>query len=98
MRPRQFSGGRATIAPGVKMKKVLQTQWDFGAAPRPERKVFSVAELTAKVRSSLEKEVGIAWVAGEITNFRAQGSGHCYFALKDFYAQVSCVLFKQDAR
>lgn len=80
------------------MKKVLQTQWDFGAAPQPERKVFSVAELTAKVRTLVEKEVGVVWVTGEITNFRAQASGHCYFALKDIYAQVSCVLFKQDAR
>lgn len=80
------------------MKKALQTQWDFGAAPQPERKVFSVAELTARVRTSLEKEIGIVWVTGEITNFRAQGSGHCYFALKDLYAQIGCVLFRADAR
>lgn len=80
------------------MKKALQTQWDFGAAPQPERKVFSVAELTARVRNCLEKEVGVVWVTGEITNFRVQSSGHCYFALKDIYAQVNCVLFKADAR
>lgn len=96
MQPRQLVQAGVTIA--AAMKKVLQTQWDFGAAPQPERKVFSVGELTAKVRTLVEKEVGVVWVTGEITNFRAQASGHCYFALKDIYAQVGCVLFKQDAR
>lgn len=83
------------------MAKPLQTQWEFGktAAPAvPERRVFSVAELTAKVRNALAKEVGHAWVSGEITNLRLQSSGHAYFTLKDQYAQLACVLFKADAR
>jgi exodeoxyribonuclease VII large subunit len=84
------------------MAKPLQTQWDFSApvaaVAAPQRKVFSVAELTAKVRSLLETNVGHAWVSGEITNMRLQTSGHAYFTLKDLYAQISCVLFKADAR
>jgi exodeoxyribonuclease VII large subunit len=81
------------------MAKPLQSQWDFGAPlPAPERKIFSVAELTAKVRTLLETNLGHAWVSGEITNFRLQTSGHAYFTLKDLYAQVQCVLFKSDAR
>ncbi len=84
------------------MAKPLQTQWDFSApvvaAAQPARKVFSVAELTAKIRALLEGNVGRAWVSGEITNLRVQASGHAYFTLKDLYAQVSCVLFKADAR
>ena len=85
-------------------KKPLQTQWEFGkpaAAAQStltERRVFSVAELTSKVRTALEKDVGFAWVAGEISNFRLQSSGHVYFTLKDQYAQLTCVLFKADAR
>jgi exodeoxyribonuclease VII large subunit len=33
-------------------------------------------------------------VAGEVSNFRLQGSGHAYFVLKDAGAQLSCVLFR----
>jgi exodeoxyribonuclease VII large subunit len=83
------------------MAKPLQTQWEFSKPAAPtasERRVFSVAELTAKVRNALAKEVGHAWVTGEITNLRLQSSGHAYFTLKDQYAQIGCVLFKADAR
>jgi exodeoxyribonuclease VII large subunit len=85
-------------------KKPLQTQWEFGKPaattqlPTTDRRVFSVAELTSKVRTALEKDVGYAWVTGEISNFRLQSSGHVYFTLKDQYAQLACVLFKADAR
>jgi exodeoxyribonuclease VII large subunit len=83
------------------MPKPLQSQWDFGKpepAAAPERRVFSVTELTAKIRSTLETTVGFPWVSGEITNLRLQTSGHTYFTLKDQYAQISCVLFKADVR
>jgi exodeoxyribonuclease VII large subunit len=84
------------------MAKPLQTQWEFSKPSAPagavERRVFSVAELTAKVRNALEEKVGHAWVTGEITNLRLQTSGHAYFTLKDQYAQLGCVLFKADAR
>jgi exodeoxyribonuclease VII large subunit len=36
-------------------------------------------------------------VRGEVSNFRAQASGHVYFSLKDAGAQVSAVLFRGDA-
>jgi exodeoxyribonuclease VII large subunit len=35
-------------------------------------------------------------VSGEITNLRAQSSGHIYFTLKDAAAQLSCVLFSRE--
>jgi exodeoxyribonuclease VII large subunit len=37
-------------------------------------------------------------VEGEISNFRAQGSGHLYFTLKDQNAQISVVMFRSSAR
>ncbi len=60
------------------------------------RRVLSVSDLTAQVRRLLEKEVGQVWVTGEITNLRAQSSGHMYFTLKDAGAQLSCVLFRGE--
>jgi exodeoxyribonuclease VII large subunit len=75
-----------------------KAQWDFGELFLTEqtRKVLSVSELTAQVRSLLEKQVGSIWVTGEVTNLRAQSSGHIYFTLKDAASQLSCVLFSRE--
>ncbi len=76
--------------------KKSKSQWDFGELFPPEqaRRVLSVSELTEQVRRLLEKHLGQVWVTGEITNLRAQSSGHIYFTLKDANAQLSCVLFR----
>jgi exodeoxyribonuclease VII large subunit len=81
------------------MSKPAKSQWDFGELFPAEqaRKVLSVWELTADIRRLLEKQVGSVWVGGEITNLRAQSSGHIYFTLKDAAAQLSCVLFRGTA-
>ena len=59
--------------------------------------MFSVSEVTVDIRRVLEKQIGQIWVTGEITNLRQQMSGHVYFTLKDAGAQLSCVLFRNDA-
>lgn len=78
------------------MSKPAKSQWDFGELfpPADSRKVLSVWELTSDIKRLLEKQIGTVWVSGEITNLRAQSSGHCYFTLKDAAAQLSCVLFR----
>ncbi|HEY1718589.1 MAG TPA: exodeoxyribonuclease VII large subunit [Verrucomicrobiae bacterium] len=75
-----------------------KSQWDFGELFPTEtmRKVFSVGELTEQIRRLLEKQIGQIWVGGEVTNFRAQSSGHIYFTLKDADAQINCVLFRNE--
>ncbi|MEW6157250.1 MAG: exodeoxyribonuclease VII large subunit [Verrucomicrobiota bacterium] len=78
----------------------LKSQWDFGELfpPQAVRRVWTVAELTGSIRRVLEKEFGMVWVTGEITNLRAQSSGHFYFTIKDAAAQLACVLFRNEAR
>ncbi|HEY5043571.1 MAG TPA: exodeoxyribonuclease VII large subunit [Verrucomicrobiae bacterium] len=80
------------------MSKTGKSQWDFGELFPAEqtRKVLSVWELTADIKRLLEKSVGAVWVSGEITNLRAQSSGHIYFTLKDAAAQLNCVLFSRE--
>jgi exodeoxyribonuclease VII large subunit len=75
-----------------------KSQWDFGELFSAEetRKVLSVSELTGQIRALLEKQIGSVWVGGEITNLRAQSSGHIYFTLKDAAAQLNCVLFSRE--
>lgn len=62
---------------------------------RPE--VESVSAFTRRVKTVLESGVRPGWVRGEVTNLRAQASGHVYFALKDAGAQLSAVMFRGDA-
>ena len=63
----------------------------------PQRRIYSVSELTADIRDLLEAEFGDVWVAGEISNARAAHSGHHYFTLKDGAAQLRAVCFRQNA-
>lgn len=81
------------------MAQPAKPQWDFGELfpAEPKRQVLSVWELTSNIKRLLEKQVGLVWVGGEITNLRRQGSGHVYFTLKDAAAQLSCVLFRSGA-
>ena len=64
----------------------------------PQRKVYTVSELTAEIRELVEKEFPSVWIQGEISNFRAAPSGHLYFTLKDGSAQIRCVMFKIQSR
>jgi exodeoxyribonuclease VII large subunit len=60
-------------------------------------RVASVTEFTRRVKELLEGGIAPCWIRGEVSNLRAQASGHVYFSLKDAGAQLSCVLFRGDA-
>src|SRR5437899_1664833 len=64
----------------------------------PERKIWSVTELTARIRDLLARNFTDIWVQGEISNSHEAQSGHFYFTLKDAKAQVRCVCFKSQVR
>src|SRR6266478_8210112 len=61
-----------------------------------EREPLSVSELTGMIRGELEKRFSSVWVEGEISNFRAHGSGHWYFTLKDEFAQLRCACYRSS--
>ncbi len=63
-----------------------------------ERRIWTVRDLIAAVRTQLEREYTDTWVEGEISNFRAPDSGHLYFTLKDEGAQIRTVMFRSSAR
>ena len=64
----------------------------------PQRKTFTVSELSARIRDLLGSEFDDIWVAGEISGCKMAASGHCYFTLKDQEAQVKCVCFRTSLR
>jgi exodeoxyribonuclease VII large subunit len=80
------------------------------AAPQPEappapaavraetRRVFTVTELTIRVRDLLEEHFFEVWVEGELSNCRVWNTGHLYFTLKDESTQVKAVIFRSALR
>src|SRR5207248_2636855 len=68
------------------------------AAVRRAPTVLTVGLFVTSARLLLERELGLVWVSGEISNFMRAGSGHCYFNLKDAQAQVRCVFFRSKAQ
>ena len=63
-----------------------------------DRLVYTVSELTLRLKVALEEAFPAVWVEGEISNLRTPGSGHSYFTLKDEGAQLSAVLFRGRGR
>ena len=55
---------------------------------------FTVSELAGTVKKTLEGAFGRVRVRGEITEFKAYGSGHQYFALKDEGAKIRAIIWK----
>jgi exodeoxyribonuclease VII large subunit len=64
----------------------------------PERRAFTVTELTAKIRDLFARNFTDIWVTGEISNCHEAQSGHIYCTLKDERSQVKCVCFKNQLR
>jgi exodeoxyribonuclease VII large subunit len=60
----------------------------------PERKIFSLRELSDAIRGTLERGFTNIWISGEISGAKLVPSGHCYFTLKDSEAQIKCVCWK----
>jgi exodeoxyribonuclease VII large subunit len=66
----------------------------FQLSLMPRRTVWSVSDLTARIRDLLAGEFTDVFVEGEISNAHAAHSGHLYFTLKDNHAQIRCVCFR----
>ena len=60
----------------------------------PRRTIWSVSDLTARIRDLLAGEFTDVFVEGEVSNAHAAQSGHLYFTLKDNHAQIRCVCFR----
>ena len=68
-------------------------------APDPEhRRILTVSQLTARIRTLLDEQFFEVWVEGELSNCRVWTSGHMYFTLKDKNAQIKGVMFGSALR
>ncbi len=64
----------------------------------PERRAFTVSELTSRIRDLFARNFTDIWVTGEISNCHEAQSGHIYCTLKDERSQLKCVCFKNQLR
>ena len=56
---------------------------------------FTVSELSAALKRTVEDAYGYVRVRGEISGYKGpHSSGHCYFALKDESAKIDGVIWK----
>lgn len=60
----------------------------------PDRRIYSLRELSDGIRNALERGFSNIWVSGEVSGTKLVPSGHCYFTLKDADAQIKCVCWK----
>src|SRR5205814_9824320 len=62
---------------------------------QPNVAEFTVSELSAALKRTVEDNFGYVRVRGEISGYKGpHGSGHVYFALKDQTAKIDGVIWK----
>src|SRR5262245_25564476 len=60
---------------------------------------FTVSELSAALKRTVEDNFSYVRVRGEISGFRGvHSSGHCYFALKDQSAKIDAVIWRNTVQ
>jgi exodeoxyribonuclease VII large subunit len=60
--------------------------------------IYSVSDFLSLCHSTIENNIPICWLRGEISNFSSPTSGHWYFSLKDKKGQVRCAMFRLSQR
>ncbi|UCF06112.1 MAG: exodeoxyribonuclease VII large subunit [bacterium] len=65
--------------------------------PNGRDDIYTVTEISEAIRQSLESEFPTVRIIGEISNFRAHSSGHCYFSLRDESSTLAAVVFRRYA-
>jgi exodeoxyribonuclease VII large subunit len=83
-------------SPGTKKREWKLEQYSLQLIP--ERQIYTVSELNASIRATLEGEFRDVRVAGEISGVRLATSGHCYFILKEQDSTVKCVCYRSAYR
>jgi len=60
--------------------------------------IYTVSEITGRIKKLLEVRFIRVGVVGEVSNLRPAASGHIYFSLKDEESLISAVLFRNEGR
>ena len=61
------------------------------------RKIYTVTEVSRRIKDLVEREFTDVWIEGEVSNLRRSAAGHVYFTLKDQSSQLPAVCFRNRA-
>ena len=75
--------------------QLMKPETDTQGEPRH---IYTVLELNNFAKRILEGRLGSIWVTGEVSELTRARSGHTYFKIKDKWAVIDCVLFRQEDR
>ena len=64
---------------------------------QPERTVYTVSDVSRRIKELIERQFTDVWVQGEVSNLRSSAAGHIYFTLKDDRSQLPAVCFRNAA-
>jgi exodeoxyribonuclease VII large subunit len=67
------------------------------SSPKANIPEYTVSELSAALRRTVEQSFSYVRVRGEVSGFKRHGSGHCYLALKDAEAVLDAVCWRQTS-
>ena len=65
--------------------------------PISANKPLTVTQLTAGIKTLLERNYASIEVTGEVSRLTRQSSGHIYFTIKDAHASISAVIWRSTA-
>lgn len=60
--------------------------------------ILTVSQLSNAIKLSLESTFATVYLQGEVSNAKPHTSGHFYFTLKDAGAQISAIMFRNEAQ
>lgn len=60
--------------------------------------IYRVSDFLSLCNKTIEGNIPICWLQGEISNLSRPASGHWYFSLKDNEGQIRCALFRLNQR
>ncbi|SFA87668.1 exodeoxyribonuclease VII large subunit [Clostridium frigidicarnis] len=63
-------------------------------------KTLTVSSLNSYIKRTIDSDIILnnLSIKGEVSNFKLHTSGHMYFSLKDEFAKINCVMFKDKAQ
>ncbi len=64
---------------------------------RTQRTIYTVSDVSRRIKELIEREYTDIWIEGEVSNLRQSAAGHIYFTLKDEGAQIPAVCFRRAA-
>ena len=94
---KQSQKNKKAVSSGIKHSR--KTPGKAIQQEKPAGKIYTVNEITLRLKRSIEQHFGDLTIKGEVSKPAPPAkSGHIYFTIKDNDAVLNCVIWKNTAR